>query len=66
MPIYEYICKKCNNVFSFLQKSGSSEKDISCDKCGSKDIKKKFSSFSCLSSKSSLFSSSSTSGGSGS
>ncbi len=43
MPIYEYSCGKCKTIFSLLQKISSSEKDTVCPKCGSKDVKKKFS-----------------------
>lgn len=50
MPIYEYVCNKCNKSFSLLQRVGSSEKDTICPECGSKDIKKKISSFACHSS----------------
>ena len=46
MPIYEYLCGKCKTIFSLLQKISSSEKDTVCPKCGSKDVKKKFSVFS--------------------
>ena len=47
MPLYEYICKTCSESFCLLQKVGSSVKDCSCPKCGSKDIVKKVSAFSC-------------------
>ncbi len=51
MPIYEYSCKKCKIIFSLLQRIGSSEKDTTCPKCGSKEVKKKFSLFSRFTSK---------------
>lgn len=47
MPIYEYACMKCNKDFAALQKIGAAEKDTICPECGSKDIKKKLSAFSC-------------------
>ncbi len=47
MPIYEYICITCKNVFSTLQRMGASEKDTVCPGCGSNDVKKKVSSFCC-------------------
>ncbi len=53
MPIYEYICNKCKITFSLLQRMGSSEKDTTCPKCGSKEVKKKFSLFSSSTSRSS-------------
>lgn len=46
MPIYEYSCLKCNNDFSVLQNMSSSEKDTTCSKCGSNNVKKKVSVFS--------------------
>lgn len=46
MPIYEYICLKCSNDFSVLQNMSSSEKDTTCSKCGSNNVKKKLSVFS--------------------
>jgi len=45
MPIYEYICKKCNENFSLLQRVGITEKDTACPRCGSSDVKKKISIF---------------------
>jgi putative FmdB family regulatory protein len=47
MPIYEYTCNNCKKNFSLLQRVGSSEKDTVCPECGSRDVKKKISSFSC-------------------
>jgi len=49
MPIYEYACTKCNEVFSVFQSVNASEKDTRCPKCGSNDVKKKISAFSCCS-----------------
>jgi putative FmdB family regulatory protein len=54
MPIYEYSCGKCKNIFSLLQSIGSSEKDTTCPKCGSNEVKKKFSLFSSTKPKSSV------------
>ena len=45
MPIFEYRCKKCGNVTEFLEKAGS-RKPHPCDKCGSGDTEKAFSTFS--------------------
>jgi len=44
MPIFEYQCKQCNHVTSFLEKAGS-RKAHACEKCGSKDTQKMFSTF---------------------
>ncbi|HHW20474.1 FmdB family zinc ribbon protein [Thermodesulfovibrio thiophilus] len=42
MPVYEYECKKCGEFFEILVLGN---KSVSCPKCGSDDIKKKFSTF---------------------
>ena len=47
MPLYEYICTNCKESFTVLQKVGSSEKDTTCPRCGSRDVKKLVSSFAC-------------------
>ncbi len=53
MPIFEYKCKKCGHKTEFLEKAGSDKKHT-CEKCGSNDLQKMFSTFSAtISSKSS-------------
>lgn len=47
MPIYEYICLKCNEKFSLLQSIHAKEKDAECPKCASNEVKKVISAFSC-------------------
>jgi putative FmdB family regulatory protein len=44
MPMFEYQCKKCGHVTSFLEKAGSKKAHV-CEKCGSKDTEKLFSTF---------------------
>lgn len=39
MPIYEYECAQCGTIFETLV-SITSEDDIVCEKCGSKDTRK--------------------------
>ncbi|MFA5822224.1 MAG: zinc ribbon domain-containing protein [Thermodesulfovibrionales bacterium] len=46
MPIYEYSCKDCNEYFSLLQ-WGSSNREAVCPQCGSENVKKQLSNFSC-------------------
>jgi len=53
MPIFEYKCQKCGHKTEFLEKAGSSKKH-SCEKCGSSNLKKLFSSFSAGSSSKSI------------
>jgi len=47
MPIYEYVCLKCNEKFSLLQNIHASGHDTCCPKCSSKEIKKVISAFCC-------------------
>ena len=44
MPIYEYLCKKCGAVMEALVPLGRTP-DLICDKCGSKKLERKFSTF---------------------
>jgi len=45
MPIYEYQCKKCDELFEeFL--STSDKPPPPCPKCGSEEVQRKLSSFS--------------------
>ena len=46
MPIYEYRCKSCGEVFEQLVLGGGLDDNLSCPKCGSKDIEKAMSAFS--------------------
>ena len=43
MPIFEYVCKSCNDNFEKLVRS--STKEILCPKCGANETEKKFSAF---------------------
>ncbi|MCS7215357.1 MAG: zinc ribbon domain-containing protein [Thermodesulfovibrio sp.] len=43
MPLYEYECKKCGEFFELLV---FGNRTISCPKCGSEQLIKKFSTFS--------------------
>jgi putative FmdB family regulatory protein len=44
MPIFEYQCKQCGHVTSFLEKAGSTRNHV-CEKCGSKATEKLLSTF---------------------
>lgn len=44
MPIFEYRCKKCGHVTSFLEKADGN-KSHACEKCGSKATEKLLSTF---------------------
>ncbi len=45
MPIYEFKCKKCEHKFEALRLSSAGFKDVTCPKCGSKQVAKEMSSF---------------------
>ncbi|MCK5306821.1 MAG: zinc ribbon domain-containing protein [Candidatus Omnitrophica bacterium] len=53
MPVYTYICEDCGEKFDLLIGMTSEKVELKCSKCGSKKIKKTFSSFSVKSSSSS-------------
>jgi putative FmdB family regulatory protein len=44
MPIFEYRCKQCGHVTSFLEKAGRGRNHV-CEKCGSKATEKLLSTF---------------------
>ena len=50
MPIYEFICNKCNRNFEDFVLSSQRVKDVRFPSCGSDDVQKQFSMFSCRSS----------------
>ncbi|PPD57768.1 FmdB family zinc ribbon protein [Dehalogenimonas etheniformans] len=64
MPIYEYKCKKCTKRFELLRRF-SDTAEVTCPKCGSTEVERKISSFSCGSSGSGSYSGSSCGSGSG-
>ncbi|MBN2568143.1 MAG: zinc ribbon domain-containing protein [Deltaproteobacteria bacterium] len=41
MPIYEYVCKKCNHEFEVISFSSSgAADDVQCPSCGERDAEK--------------------------
>ncbi len=46
MPIYEYVCRNCEETFALLRWNRGDD-DVSCPRCGSQNIKKLVSHFSC-------------------
>ncbi|MCX7661242.1 MAG: zinc ribbon domain-containing protein [Candidatus Omnitrophica bacterium] len=44
MPIYEYICNRCKKTFEYLLRNLNEE--VFCPFCHTKDLKRKFSTFS--------------------
>ncbi|MBL02824.1 MAG: hypothetical protein CL486_04775 [Acidobacteria bacterium] len=45
MPIYEYICRKCDARSEILQRMGVGSRGLECPSCGHKSLKKQFSTF---------------------
>ncbi|MBC7188113.1 MAG: zinc ribbon domain-containing protein [Calditrichaeota bacterium] len=45
MPIYEYQCRLCGNVFDVLQKVGESGEHLRCPRCGADKATRIFSPF---------------------
>ena len=43
MPIYEYVCSKCENAFEELVTS--SRQKVKCPSCGSTNLERQFSTF---------------------
>jgi len=50
MPIYEYSCQECGNVFDKLVRSMSSVVEVECPECHSKNCKKNITRFGTASS----------------
>lgn len=46
MPIFEYLCNKCCKEFSTI-KFRADESPTECPSCGTTDVTKKISAFSC-------------------
>jgi putative FmdB family regulatory protein len=45
MPLYEFICTKCETDFESLARSSNWEGSVACPHCGSKKLTKKLSVF---------------------
>ena len=46
MPIYEFLCRKCNRVYSFLARVDQADEVPACPQCGNPDMRKCLSNFS--------------------
>lgn len=40
MPIYEFRCVKCQDVFEFLMKPGEDAVEMACPKCGAEEFER--------------------------
>ncbi len=45
MPLFEFECKDCGKPFEELLRSSSQVSEVNCPTCGSKQVRKKVSSF---------------------
>ena len=45
MPIYEFKCKKCGELFEALRSIGDTGKGLACPECGAKAVEKQISTF---------------------
>ena len=45
MPVYEYRCQSCGEVFEILQRMGQGAEGLTCPSCGSEQLEKVFSTF---------------------
>jgi len=48
MPIFEFACRKCRRIYSFLSRRSQPEGAPTCPKCGSKKLTKEISRFALL------------------
>lgn len=45
MPLYEYLCKKCEKKFETLVSFKNADDPVKCPECGSKETRKLLSTF---------------------
>lgn len=45
MPLYEFICNKCQHQFEALIRKSADEQELVCPKCDCKKVTKTFSTF---------------------
>lgn len=49
MPMYEYECTSCGSQFDLLRRMNQADSDLSCQRCDSKQIKRRLSLFASFS-----------------
>lgn len=52
MPIYEYECRSCGEKFEARRNISDNDIELKCPKCGQKQTRRVFSTFSCATSSS--------------
>lgn len=45
MPVYEYVCEKCNKTTEALRRMSDADESIACEHCGSSKTKRAHSVF---------------------
>jgi putative FmdB family regulatory protein len=45
MPLYEYRCRGCHQVFEVLQDTGAGARGVDCPECGGRELEKLLSVF---------------------
>jgi putative FmdB family regulatory protein len=45
MPVYEYLCRRCNRIYSFMAATTRDERRPTCPRCGNVDLEKQVSLF---------------------
>ncbi len=45
MALYDFVCRECGHVFEVFARGFIREEQKECPKCGSGDVRQKFSSF---------------------
>lgn len=65
MPIYEFRCKNCEKIFEALCFTKEDEEEVKCLYCGSREVKREYSTFATSWGRSFGYGGSSCGGGSG-
>jgi putative FmdB family regulatory protein len=45
MPLYEFQCTECDSAFEELVRASTAVANVQCPQCGSKDVRRKVSTF---------------------
>lgn len=45
MPLYEYRCQQCGEVFEQLRRAEEADRDVACPRCGAEEVERLLSLF---------------------
>lgn len=65
MPLYEYLCRTCDERFEVLQRVGEGPESVRCPECGAREVTRQLSTFAAGASGSSGSASFASAGGCG-